>query len=116
MSSKTKYEFYQEASLSQKLAHKIPLYAKLAGADPETSLQIAFLEVMQEFGFVEKEDPDTCMLMALLDKKRMALFATSEKVNEISKMGMQMPKAEDEFRRGGEEDDAADDDAEDEDP
>lgn len=109
MSSKTKYEFFQDASLSQKLAHKIPLYSKLAGADPETSLQIAFLQVMQDFGFVEKDDPDILMLMALLDKKRMAMFATSEKVNEISKMGMQLPKAEGAFGPN----DAADEDEED---
>ena len=33
----------------------------------------------------------------LLNEQRKAKFATSERVNEITKMGLQMPKAEDEF-------------------
>ena len=37
------------------------------------------------------------LLKALLNEKRKALFATSQKVNEISKMGMQNPRAEDDF-------------------
>ena len=36
--------------------------------------------------------------------RRKAIFATSEKVNEITKMGLQMPKAEDEFYGSGEDD------------
>jgi len=34
-------------------------------------------------------------MLDLLDVQRKAAFATSEKTNEITKMGLQMPKAED---------------------
>jgi len=103
--SKSKYQFYQEASLSQKLADKIPLYQQLAGSDPAISESIGVLLYI--------DDPENMKLLSenplkwivgLLNVIRQARFATSEKVNEISKMGMQMPKAEDEFAGTGDTD------------
>jgi len=90
--SKSKYQFWQEASLSQKLADKVPLYQKLAGADQELSDSIAVLWYMGEKGIMDKKDIE--FILGLLDVLRISHFATSEKVNEISKMGMQMPKGE----------------------
>lgn len=90
--SRTKYQFFQEASLSQKLAHKIPLYQQLAGSDRELSDSIAILSYLKKRGLVGEEMD---FIIGLLNVLRMSAFATSEKVNEISKMGMQMPKAED---------------------
>ena len=93
--SRSKYEFWKESSLSQKLAYKIPIYQRLAGSDPETSMSIGFFEILGEAGILDLEDPAMKLMMDLLNVKRQALFATSEKVNEITKMGLQMPKAED---------------------
>ena len=93
--SKSKYQFWQEASLSQKLADKIPIYQKLAGSDPETSEAIASLEVLGALGYIDLTKPSLKLVMGLLNAKRQALFATSPHTNEISKMGMQMPKGED---------------------
>ena len=93
--SRSKYEFWKEASLSQKLADKIPIYQKLAGSDPETSMSIGFLLTLGEHGILDLEDPSMKLMMDLLNVKRQAQFATSEKVNEITKMGMQMPKGKD---------------------
>ncbi len=95
--SKSKYQFYQEASLSQKLAHRDPIYKKLAGSDPTTSESIGFFEVLGAHGFIDLKDPTWKLVLDLLDMTRKARFATSERVNEITKMGLQMPKAEDEF-------------------
>ena len=92
--SRSKYEFWKEASLSQKLAHKIPIYQKLAGSDPETSESIGFFLKLGELGYIDLTEPNWILIMGLLDVKRQALFATNEKVNEITKMGLQMPKAE----------------------
>lgn len=97
--NRSKYEFMQSASLSQKLAFKIPIYQQLAGADPETSLSIAFIETLIQEGKI-KRDAKVDLLLKLMNAKRQALFATSDKVNEISKMGMQMPKAEEEIDLG----------------
>ena len=95
--SRSKYEFYKEASLSQKLAYKDPIFKKLAGSDPETSQAIGFFEILGKHKIIDLEEPSWELVMDLLNVRRKALFATSEKVNEITKMGMQMPKAEDEF-------------------
>ena len=93
--SKSKFQFWQEASLSQKLADKIPIYQKLAGSDPETSEAIASLEVLGALGYIDLTSPTFKLILGLLNAKRQALFATSPHTNEISKMGMQMPKGED---------------------
>lgn len=94
-SSRTKYQFFQEASLSQKLADKDPIYQQLAGADPEISESIGILLVLCELKIMNKDDPNVKLILAILDVKRKARFATSEKTNEITKMGLQMPRAED---------------------
>jgi len=95
MSGRSKYEFWKEASLSQKLADKDPIYQQLAGSDPEISESIGIILVLCELGIMNKDDPNVKMVLAILDVKRKARFATSEKTNEITKMGLQMPKAED---------------------
>jgi len=95
--SRSKYQFYKESSLSQQLANKDRIYMKLAGSDPQTSESIGFLTVLGAHGFIDLKDPTWKLVLDLLDMTRKARFATSEKVNEITKMGMQMPKAEDEF-------------------
>jgi len=95
--SRSKYQFYQESSLSQKLAHRDNDYVELAGSDPETSIAIQNLKVMGEFGMIDLEQPYFKLILALLNGRRKALFATSERVNEITKMGLQMPQSEDMF-------------------
>jgi len=102
--SRSKYEFYKEASLSQQLSHRIPIYQKLAGSDPETSESIGFFLVMGELGYINLESKGMKLVMSLLNVKRQALFATSDKTNEITKMGLQMPKSEDEFAGTGDVD------------
>lgn len=95
--TRSRYEFQQEASLSQQLAHKMKEYAQYAGSDPKTSLAIARLNVLIDLKIIDPEDKGIELVMRLLQEKRKALFATSEKVNEITKMGLQMPKAREEF-------------------
>ena len=91
--SKSKYQFYQEASLSQKLADKIPIYQILAGTDVQISDGIAVLTYINDKENFKK--PPIEFMLGLLNVLRISHFATSEKVNEITKMGMQMPKGED---------------------
>lgn len=95
--SRSKYEFYKEASLSQKLAHRHPEYSDYAGSDKKISLTIATFNILGKHGMIDLEDPTWKFVKDLLNEQRKAIFATSEKVNEITKMGLQMPKAEDEF-------------------
>lgn len=95
--SRSKDEFIQQASLSQQLAHKHSEFSLYAGCDPETSQALANLTVFAKFGIINPEDQGIKLVMAILDEKRKALFATSEKVNEITKMGLMMPKSTDEY-------------------
>lgn len=95
--SRSKYEFYKEASLSQKLAHKHPEYRDYAGSDKDISLTLALFNILDKHKIINLKDPNWCFMKDLLNEQRKAIFATSEKVNEITKMGLQMPKAEDEF-------------------
>lgn len=94
MSRSTKFEFFQQASLSQKLAHRDPIYKILAGSDPETSQMIGFFQILHQHKKIDLDSPNWKLLFDLLNVTRKALFATSEKTNEITKMGFQMPKAE----------------------
>ena len=95
--SRSKYEFYKEASLSQKLAHRHPEYSDYAGSDKNISITLALFNILDKHKIIDLNDPNWRFMKDLLNEQRKAIFATSEKVNEITKMGLQMPKAEDEF-------------------
>lgn len=92
------FEFRQQTSLSQRLGDKIPLLQILAGTDPETSIAIATLDFVS--------DPENWKLspikftMGLLNARRLALLATSERFNEISKMGFMLPAKEMSYHDG----------------
>ena len=93
--SRSKHEFRQEASLSQKLASVDGDYTRYAGADKKTSLKIMFFETLGKHKKIDLTKGDLPLFMDLLHGRRKVLFATSEKVNEITKMGLQMPRGED---------------------
>ena len=87
----SKYGFYKEASLSQKLAFERPLYQKLAGTDREISDSIAILYLLTKKGLMKKKESE--FVLDLLDALRMSAFATSN-INEVTKLGLQLPKSE----------------------
>ena len=89
---RSKSEFRQQASISQKLAHQDNIYQMLAGIDREISDNIGIFLVLGEFEMIDLNDTNWRLVLALLDVLRKSAFATSDKVNEITKMGMQMPK------------------------
>lgn len=95
--SRSKHEFFQEASLSQKLAYKQPEFSDYAGSDPDISLTLALFNVLHKHEIIDVTKGGWRFVKDLLNEQRKAKFATSERVNEISKMGMQMPKGEDSY-------------------
>jgi len=97
MSSQSKYEFWKEASLSQKLSDKIPILQKLSGTDQELSDAIAVLTYIKDPENLKR--PGIDFMLGLLDVLRLSHFATSERNNEITKMGLMMPKSEDEISK-----------------
>ena len=90
--SQNKYYTYQQASLSQKAAFKNPILQKLSGSDQELSDSIGVLWYLGETGMMDKKD--TKFILGLLDVLRLSHFATSDKINEITKLGFMMPKAD----------------------
>jgi len=93
--TRSKYEFWKEASLSQKLSAKFPEFCDYAGSEPRVSKKIAQLRILGQHGILDLENSIIKLAWDLLNEERKALFATSERTNEITKMGLQMPKGED---------------------
>jgi len=92
------FEFRQQASLSQRIGYNIPDFQKLAGADPKTSMKIQNLIILGRHKKIDLTNPKWALMLDLLNGRRMALFATSDKTNEISKMGFMLPAQEQVFR------------------
>ena len=89
--SKSDYEFRQESTMSQQLADIIGDYVDLAGSDPKTSRKIQRLKNCVKLGLIDKKSAEPILLF--LNGDRMASFATSEKLSDITKLGLQMPKS-----------------------
>lgn len=104
---RSNYQFFQEASLSQKLSDKDPVFRELSGTDPDTANAIGFFITLGQHDIIEMDkeklkdgifvfkDPMISLIVDLLRMGLKASFATSDKTNEITKMGLRMPKAED---------------------
>ncbi len=90
--TRSKFEFYQESLMAQRVAHKYPEFVDYTGSDPPTSLKIMFFETLGEHGKIDLTKGDMPLFMALLHGRRKVLFATSEKTTEITKMGFMLPK------------------------
>lgn len=86
-------EFRQQASLSQQLADNDSIYQELAGNDPQISESIGVLRILIDNKIIPN-DSETQLILDILNVIRKARFATSEKVNEITKLGLQMPRRE----------------------
>lgn len=96
MSKQSRYEFWKEASLAQKLADQYEEYTKLAGSDKELSDSIAVLTYLNNPKNMKLLETNSIgWLLGLLDILRMSAFATSEKTDILTKLGLQLPKAED---------------------
>jgi len=89
------FEFRQQASLSQRTGFHIPIIQQLAGTDREISDSIASLTYIDDPKNMELLAKDPMKwIIGLLNVLRLSAFATSEKTNEISKMGFMLPAEE----------------------
>lgn len=91
MPQKSDFDFRQTASLSQQLADKDSIYSKLVGSDPEISKQIGVLSVLCKNKVIKKSKTIN-LVLDILDVMRKAAFATSEKTDVVTKLGLQMPR------------------------
>ena len=91
--SRSKYQFYQESMMAQRVADKYPAFVGYVGADPQTSLKIMFFETLGKHNKIDLTKGDMPLFMDLLHGRRQVLFATSERTNEITKLGFMLPKS-----------------------
>ena len=98
MPRESRIDFARNEAMASYLAALEPIYQKLAGADKAISDKIAFFEALSKEKLIDLEQPEIKLLLTILDFKRKARFATSERTNEITKMGLQMPKSKREIK------------------
>lgn len=83
--------FRQESTMSQQLADLKGDFVDLAGSDPKTSLKIQRLKNCARLGLIDPQLAE--VLLLFLNGDRMALFATNEKLSDITKLGLMLPKS-----------------------
>lgn len=79
--------------MAQRVAHKNPQFVDYAGADPKASMKIMFFQTLHKHKKIDLTKGDMPLFMDLLKGRRDVLFATSERTNEITKMGFMLPKS-----------------------
>jgi len=96
--TRSKFEFYESSIMSQRLSYSDSDFKELAGSDPETSTAIQAIKDLITLKLIDGNNEGINIILTLLNGRRKALFATSERVNEISKMGMMLPKGDEVYR------------------
>lgn len=92
--SRSKYEFREQASLSQQASDKEARLKKYVGADRAISDKLADIDTLVEMGYMSEKDPRIKYMQRQLDNRRLARLATSDRLNEITKLGFMLPKAD----------------------
>lgn len=93
MSGRTSdFEFRQQVSLSSRASAEIEVLKLLSGSDPKISNNIGLIWYLTQKGMIDKKSSE--FILGLLDVLRLSAFATSDKTNEISKLGFMLPAKE----------------------
>ena len=92
--SRSKDNFREQASLSQQASDKEARLKKYVGADQAISDKLADIDTLVEMGYMSEKDPRIKYMKRQLDNRRLARLATSERLNEITKLGFMLPKAD----------------------
>ena len=92
--NRSKYEFREQASLSQQASDKEKRLKKYVGADQPISDKLADIDTLIEEGLISEEDSRIKYMKRQLDNRRLARLATSERLNEITKLGFLLPKSD----------------------
>lgn len=92
--NRSDFEVRQGALLAQILADSRSDYVELAGSDPKISRNIQRLKNAIKLGYITDEEEKRLAeeMLIFLDGDRMAAFATSDNLNDITKLGLQLPK------------------------
>lgn len=92
--SQSRYEFREQASLSQQASDKEARLKRYVGTDQAISDKLADLDTLVEEGLISEKDSRIKYMKRQLDNRRLARLATSERLNEITKLGFMLPKSD----------------------
>jgi hypothetical protein len=92
MTSKSDFEFRQQGLMSQTLSDIDPIFRDISGCDKETAEAIGIFTILGEHNLIDLKSSLWSLVMDLLKVKVKVSLASSDKTNEITKMGFRMPK------------------------
>jgi len=92
MPSRNDFEFRQQGLMSQTLSDMDPIFRDISGCDKETADAIGVFVVLDQHKVIDLKNPSWALIMDILKVKVKVSLATSDKTNEITKMGFRMPK------------------------
>jgi hypothetical protein len=92
MPSKSDFEFRQQGLMSQTLSDIDPIFRDISGCDKETAEAIGIFTILGEHNLIDLKSSLWSLVMDLLKVKVKVSLASSDKTNEITKMGFRMPK------------------------
>jgi len=82
----------QTSTMGQELASSYPAYQDYMGADVEIAKSIAILNVLVKMKYLKESD--VSLVKALLIEQNRATFASSEKTDNLTKLGLGVAKQE----------------------
>lgn len=85
-------DFFEKISLAQKIAYDDPHISEYVGSDVELAKAIAFFSVCEDAGIIDPET--TSLIKTIMIEQNKATFASSEKTDIFSKLGLFRPKKE----------------------
>ena len=86
------FEFRQQGLMSQTLSDIDPIFRDISGCDKETAEAIGIFVVLGQHNIIDLKSSSWALVMDILKVKEKVSLATSDKTNEITKMGFRMPK------------------------
>jgi hypothetical protein len=92
MPSRSDFEFRQQGLMSQTLSDLDPIFRDIAGCDKKTANAIGLFTILGEHNLVDLKSDSWSLIMDILKVKVKVSLASSDKTNEITKMGLRMPK------------------------
>lgn len=85
-------DLFERFSFAQQISAVDERFKDYAGCDQETSNTLATLYVFGDHGLIDLEDEDIKLLIDLLKEQIKSSMASSEKMDNYSKLGFRLPK------------------------
>lgn len=85
-------DFFERISLAQEISNNDPNIQDYAGCDTELSIKLAQINVLIDHELLE-ETEDILLIKDILKEKIKAVMASSDKMDNFSKLGFRTPRS-----------------------